>query len=271
MLQAVESTSWSPSEAVVIDLRRVSFVRPYGAMQLLRCCEAIAAATGNPVEVRGLQTSVHAYLRRINFCVVATGSAVIEDEFDEANEYARSRASLSVQELMRIASDDDLATALRHARRILTSSLDLSAADSHLVLGLISEACSNVVCHSGTTGWMLAQKYGRNAAGAVDVELAIGDGGVGIRRSLMNVHGDVAEKESGFILAAVNGLSSRGRSAHGQGLPYMLSTAAVSGGYLFVRSGQGRVLAANKYPEPLDGLARHGGTQVAMRFRRFLP
>jgi hypothetical protein len=270
-LAAVQGSSWSPGDVPVLDLSGVTWVRPYGAMQLLLCCEEVAAVAGHPVRLRGLHQDVHAYLRRINFSLAAAGAAAIADSFDDSKDFARTQTSFTVLELTRIATQADVWAVVARAQRILARWLALSPTDAELVCGLITEACNNIVYHSDTTGWMLVQKYKRDTAGVVDVELAIGDGGVGIRRTLEAVHGPIANNDSGFIVGAVKGLTRRGVSETGQGLPQMRVTATGTGGYLFVRSGHGRALATREHTQPLDHLQPSPGTQVAMRFRSIRP
>jgi hypothetical protein len=43
-LEAAHPDAWHPGVPAVFDLGAVNFVRPYGALQLLRTCECVLAA-----------------------------------------------------------------------------------------------------------------------------------------------------------------------------------------------------------------------------------
>ncbi len=129
---------------------------------------------------------------------------------------------------------------------------------------LLSEACSNVATHSGATGYVTIQKYVRGAS--VDVELAIVDLGCGIRDSLIQTHGFVAETCSGYIQRALNGLSARGIDEYGFGLGAMRKATTTSGGSLFIRSEEGRLSARQYGTTACDGLSSFPGTQVELVF-----
>lgn len=252
---------------LVLNFRHISWISPFGALQLLRICEEAVAASGSPVQIMEIEAGVHAYLRRIDFFVTTAANLFTSDSFDEVGEFARSAASLSVIELTRIAGADDIIAVVNRTRRILRHSLDRSANDIDRIVSLLTEACDNIVLHSGTSGWLIVQKYDRTAAGVVDVELAIADGGIGIRESLAAVHGQVAGNESGFILRALEGLSARGLRERGQGLAAMRRIVTASGGHLAIRSGGGSVGAFGSHISRKDQLASLPGTQIGMSFR----
>jgi anti-sigma regulatory factor (Ser/Thr protein kinase) len=264
-LPSVWSSREPSDQSIALDLRDVRWVCPYGALLLVQVCALLAQSTGHAVRITGMQPDIHAYLRRIDFFLAAGDSAFTEDPCEGEN-LSRRPASTNVLELTHIGGSGDIAQAMDHARRILA--YWLSASDDHIgrVMTLISESCSNIVQHSGATGWIVIQKYDRTSQGLVAVELAIGDLGKGIRASLREVHGEVASETSEYIGRALSGMSARGVGAVGQGLGAMRDTAVGSGGHLFIHSGNGRLWVNGTGIDADDDSVVLPGTQLALRF-----
>ena len=100
------------------------------------------------------------------------------------------------------------------------------------------------------------------------MRLAISDLGMGIRRSLSTAHPDVTDTCSGYIMRAIQGLTSRPGGRGGQGLGAIYRIVGADGGSLFIRSETGCVKAGVQSTLTLqDGLTFFPGTQVAITFR----
>ena len=160
---------------------------------------------------------------------------------------------------------EDIYEVTARAGRILAYWLGSSSQDIGNIVTLLSEACSNIVDHSRDTGVVTIQKYERKYY--IDVNLAIGDLGQGIRQSLMAVHGAVTDTCVGYIEKALAGLSARSGERGGQGLGAIQRIATESGGSLHVRSEMGSVLAKASGTATRDGLYFFPGTQIAITFR----
>lgn len=250
---------------MTLDLSNVSFVCPYGAVILLDACRYLANRTGQAVRVRTIQPDVHAYLRRIDFFERAGEAVHVLDQFDPIQDFSRSSMSSSVLELAPVACSLDIYGVGTRARRILRSWLSSDAYNIDQIVNLLSEACSNVVDHSGESGVLAIRKYDRSRY--VEVQLAISDLGVGIRSSLTVVHGDLSETTAGYIYRALTGLSARryGRGGHGLGVIQRIATS--SGGNLYIRSETGGVQADTTGVTRRDDLTFFPGTQLAISFR----
>jgi len=109
------------------------------------------------------------------------------------------------------------------------------------------------------------QKYERD--GTVDIELAIGDRGRGIRGSLEAKHGPLAGSSSSVIGRALAGLSGRVSGPGGNGLSMIRQIATSTGGSLDIRSTTGRQTAWQAGGRAADNLAAFPGTQIAVTFR----
>ncbi len=254
-----------PLSPVTLDLAAVRWVRPYGAVLLLEACRHLARCTGGPVCLVNMQTSVHAYLRRIDFFERAAASACTTVPFDPMDDLSRSLASCNVLELFPIASLGDVYAAVARARQILAYWLGDASYNIAQIVSLLSEACGNAAEHSRDVGMLTIQKY--EWADHTGVLLAISDSGQGIRRSLVAAHGQIAGTDASYILKALEGLSSRQGGRGGLGLGAMKRIATTSGGSLHIRSGAGRIAARGSGLGMRDGLAFLPGTQIAVTFR----
>ena len=263
-LFAILHTS-TTGDPIALDLTAVTWIRPYGALSLLGICRYLKQLTHRPVRLTGLQGDVHAYLRRIDFFKCGTETVYTTDLFNSTDDLSRSTSSSNVLELFPIRIHEDVYEVAARARYILAYWLGRTSYDIDNVVILLSEACSNIVDHSGDAGIVTVQKYDRKHF--IDVNLAIGDLGRGIRQSLMAVHGAVSDTCAGYIEKALAGLSARSGERGGQGLGAIQRIVTESGGSLHIRSEMGSVLAQASGTTTHDGLYFFPGTQIATTFR----
>ncbi len=255
----------SAGDPIALDLTPVTWIRPYGAISLLGVCRYLKQLTYRPVRLTGLQSDIHAYLRRIDFFKCGTGTVYTADPFNSTDDLSRSISSSNVLELFPIRVHEDIYEVAARARHILAYWLGGTSYDIDNIVILLSEACSNIVDHSGDAGIVTIQKYDRKHC--IDVNLAIGDLGRGIRQSLMAVHGAISNTCAGYIEQALAGLSARSGERGGQGLGAIQRIATESSGSLHIRSETGSVLAQASGTASYDGLYFFPGTQIAITFR----
>lgn len=257
-----------PTCRVILDLSDVTWICPYGTVLLLGVCRYLAQLGGGMVLVTAIQENVHAYLRRVDFFKCAVGVASTSELFDEANDWSRSESSSTVLELVPISTSSDVYQVKNRARKILGHWLNNASYDIDQIISLLAEACSNVVDHSGDIGVVTIQKYKQERY--VDIQLAISDLGVGIRRSLITTHHDLSDTSAGYIKQALDGLSARPDGRGGQGLGAIQRIATKSGGSLSLRSETGWVLVQATGQTERDSLTFFPGTQVAVTFRSWI-
>ncbi len=255
----------STSGPIALDLTSVTWIRPYGAICLFGFCRYLKQLTHQPVRLTGLQGNVHAYLRRIDFFKCGTETVYTTDPFNSTDDLGRSTLSSNVLELFPIRIHEDVYEVAARARHILAYWLGSTSYDLDNIVILLSEACSNIVDHSGDAGIVTIQKYDRRHS--IDIDLAIGDLGQGIRRSLMAVHGVVSDTCTGYIEQAIAGLSARLGERGGQGLGAIRRIAIESEGSLHIRSEMGSVQAQASGTALHEGLYFFPGTQMAITFR----
>ncbi len=72
----------STGDPIALDLTSVTWIRPYGAICLLGVCRYLKQLTHRPVRLTGLQSDIHAYLRRIDFFKCGTETVYTTDLFN---------------------------------------------------------------------------------------------------------------------------------------------------------------------------------------------
>jgi anti-sigma regulatory factor (Ser/Thr protein kinase) len=249
----------------VLDLTLVKWIQPYGAVSLLGLCRYLKQLTHRPVRLTGLQSDVHAYLRRIDFFECDDETVYTTDSFNAADDLRRNPSSSTVLELFPIRLHKDVYDVVSRVRHILARWLVSTSQDIDNIVTLLSEACSNIVDHSDDAGIVTVQKYDRKHS--IDINLVISDLGCGIRRSLIAVYGEVSDTCAGYIEQALAGLSARPGERGGQGLGAIQRIAIDSGGSLYIRSETGSVQAQVSGTVTNNDLCFFPGTQIAIKFR----
>src|SRR5882724_7151175 len=106
-------------DPIVLDLTSVNWIRPYGAISLLGICRYLRQLTHQSVRLTGLQSPVHAYLRRIDFFTCDTETVYTADHFNAADDLGRSPSSSAVLELFPIRVHKDVYEVATRTRHIL--------------------------------------------------------------------------------------------------------------------------------------------------------
>lgn len=123
---------------------------------------------------------------------------------------------------------------------------------------IVAELAANVVQHSGgSRGWVLVQKY--NYSGGHIIEIAVGDSGIGMRRSLSRnplVASTIHDDKDAVKRAVSESVSRYTDPLRGNGLFYVCSEILATDRKLSIRSGtaclvvhdDGRQIVYNRLP-----------------------
>ena len=251
----------SDATEVVIDLQAASYVDPYGAA----CLSLIA----RQVVARGQQLTVILPTQsQAQRSAVQTGLTRALRPLAELRNLpadALTRAKSSSLPLNPIRSRSDVQGVLSYLVSLAQSRLGFDAGDVLDATKVVSELSYNVVDHSGAEGVVVAQ-LGQDRHGMRFVALAVADGGIGIRASLVKRYPEAATWRHGeAIERALGGLSSR-PSGGGAGLRSVDAVIRRYTGRLSIRSGDDRLyVSADQQPRTLSG-AFFPGTQVGISF-----
>lgn len=254
------------SEPVALDLGNARFIKPMGLMMLVLVARRIAAQSGQPVRLVNLNNDLLAYLERVNLFDVAHQWLELDDRLPEQR-WERNPQTANLLELTPITNAGDVAQAMARAEAIFSRWLHLPNLGS--LLKVISELCSNIYQHSGDPyGFVLIQRYQVVSRHEVDVVLAVGDLGRGIRGSLIARHPELGDDPLNYIQAAMTGTTSRESGRGGLGLRTVEETVVREGGYVWLRSETAALCSYGPHRHyTFSNLVAMSGTQVVVEFR----
>ena len=203
---------------------------------------------------------------RVNLFNVASQWLELDGNLPEQR-WNRNPHTTNLLELTPITNAGDVAQAMERAEAIFSHWLQMPNLSS--LMKVISELCSNIYQHSGDPyGFVLIQRYQYISRGEVEVVLAAGDLGRGIRGSLEARHPQLGDDPLNYIQAAMTGTTSRESGRGGLGLRTVEETVAKEGGSVWLRSETAalRSFGPNRHYHFTD-LAPMPGTQVVVEFQ----
>lgn len=232
--------SRKPAALFVLDMRRVSFVKPYGVVALLLAIRRLAELSRRRVELVNIGRQVHSYLERMDLFEVGEDWLAPAPGLEEG--WDRNPQTPNLLELTIIEGPQDVVTAITRAERVFYRWLEVP--DLNGLLRVLSELCANVHQHSGDPlGCLMIQKYEESSSGQAVVCVAVGDLGCGVRASLAACHGEMGREPLDYLRAAMAGQSSRASGRGGLGLQMVEEAAKGSGGRLWLRSETAGIIA----------------------------
>jgi hypothetical protein len=251
------------------DMQHVTFVKPYGTLALVLAARHLQQSSGHPVSLTNLNDTVHHYLDRMDLFRIA--GQWLEATTALTDAWVRLPQTPNLLELTRISGPDGVEAVIERTEIIFKRWLHLP--DLRNLLRVLSELCANVYQHSGDThGCALIQKYESLTQGHVQVCLAVGDLGCGIRASLARRHGRIGPRTADYLLAALEGKTSRRTGRGGLGLRWVENTANREGGWFWLRSEDAAAFSkANAKRQLYPTMSFVPGTQVAVTFHAPLP
>jgi hypothetical protein len=261
LLSDITSTQYT------LNLENAGFVKPMGIMALVLTARRIAEQSGHSVYLVNLTPDLQSYLERINLFTVAKEWLQLDEELPAEQRWDRNPQTSNLLELTPIIDASDVARVMERAEAIFSRWLQLPNLNS--LLKVISELCSNIYQHSGDPhGFVMIQRYRVVSRHEVDVVLAAGDMGRGIRGSLAAKYPELGDEPVNYIQAAMDGHTSRDTGRGGLGLRTVEETVAKEGGYVWLRSETAAIRSFGldrRYP--FTDLAPMPGTQVVVEFR----
>lgn len=242
----------------VVNLQDVDFVDPYSAASLCVLVEYLRSETDEtPRILLPKNLNVRGYLRRMKVWEQLDGLADLDGSAGGASGSSDSDILL---ELTRIDSKSAIEGATEHLLQIVSANLGYKRKSINAVTNTISELCFNVLDHSETTGWAVAQRYHR-ANGSRFLAIGVADCGIGIKKSLGTRFRTGGWSHFDAIINALKKEFSR-FPKRGLGLHMVKKIVFDFGGNLHIRTGDCRLYLAAK-PQGISG-AVFPGTQVSI-------
>ncbi len=259
----------SPSGQYMFDMSAVNFVRPYGAMALISASRRLAKQSGKPVRLKNLADKVHSYLHFMKLFEIGSDWMQPVDPLKRVWETAS--ATPDQLQLTVVTGAESVEAIVARAQRICAHWL--LTPDLGNLLSVLSELCANIYQHSGDPqGCMLIQKYQSRTRGRVEVRLAVGDLGQGVRGSLSARHGKIGQEPLDYLCEAMRGRSARATGRGGMGLRLVEQIIGAEGGYLWLRSETAAIFSRGPgRMEERKDLVYMPGTQVAVELHAPLP
>lgn len=246
----------------VLDMSAVNFVRPYGVIALISASRKLVALSNKPVLLKNLLPEVHAYLHYMKlFEIGADFIHTMEPLKESWQPVTTTPDHLHLTVAVSPASVEAIAA---QAKSIFARWLMISNLGN--LLNVISELCANIYQHSGDPqGCILIQKYKSQTRGRIEVRLAVGDLGRGIRGSLSTRHETIGQEPLDYLRAAMQGMSARPSGRGGMGLRRVEQIVQAEGGYLWLRSDTAAIFSQGPGTiQEYRNLVCIPGTQVAV-------
>ena len=269
---AGEIGAWPPAGRLLFDARATRWSSPFGFTALLTAGEALRAQGAEPPRLAVPDNEdVSGYWAKAGFFEHARSFFELHGRIPRRPTADASDVLLPVTPVRASQDVHNVVGRIQEqAARILTSELHLEARATMRFSMALSEACTNVVEHAGTGGWVAVHAYTwRRRLGRRVVVIAVSDGGVGFRQSLEPTEakkygerwGDAAALEA----ALIHNVSRFRDPGRGQGLAAIRRFLTAWNGKISIRSGTARLAIVPPWDDdpPLeDGLAYFPGAQV---------
>lgn len=260
------------TDKMLFDARGAQWASPYAFVTMLAAAQAIHDAKGpKPLFTAPEDANVASYWAKAGFFAQAGELFEIhgkvprrkaDDEAEMVLPVTPIRASEDVHEVV-----DKIH---QKAAAMLTKELGLEARAAMGFATTLSEACQNVVEHAGAVGWVAVHAFTyRKRLGKRVVVIAVGDAGVGFRRSLEATQakriGDRWGDGAALECALIQGISRFRDPGRGQGLQGIKRYLARWDGKISIRSGGAKLAIVPTWDDeaPLqERLATFPGAQV---------
>jgi anti-sigma regulatory factor (Ser/Thr protein kinase) len=260
------------TDRMLFDARGAQWASPFGLVAMLTAAQAIREAGGPaPGFTVPVAEEVRRYWARTGFFGHLAELADLHGKVPKNKPDTHSDVLLDVTPVR--ASEDVHAVVGKiqeGAARILHGELGLEAKATMGFAMALSEACQNIVEHAGTGGWVSVHAYSfRKRLGRRVVVIAVGDSGVGFRRSLEATQsrrfGDRWGDGAALEAAVIQNVSRFRDPGRGQGIAGIKRYLSRWQGKFSIRSGTARIVIVPPWDDdaPMtEHLAPFPGAQV---------
>jgi anti-sigma regulatory factor (Ser/Thr protein kinase) len=261
-------------ERLLFDAHSTTWATPYGLVGLLVAGQIVRNAGGEkPLFTIPKDLKVAGYCARLGFFEYAEELFELHGTVPRLGVAKKSDVLLEITPIREVDDVHGVVGKIQErASAILSNELGLEASATMGFAMALSEACQNIVEHSGATGWVSVQSCDVSERMARKVVLiAVSDSGIGFRRSLEDSlaqrHGDRWGDGMALELALLQAVSRFRDPGRGQGLQGIRRYLNRWSGKMGVRSGTSRLTIAPDWDDELprvDNLAKFPGSQIQM-------
>lgn len=256
LLTLFTQKSRAPISKLIIDLRSIEWVNPYGALGITLLRRMLQRST---VEVRlpHKKNKLLSWLSHIGFL---NGASAKTEHFEGYRFIPITRIAPNKAD-----GSSTLHELVVKVQKLLVGDFDYPLLEASRFITALSELCHNIYDHSapnGTPHGYIAMQAYRDT-----VKLAVMDLGIGIPNSLRLKH-PIADDRKAIAVALLPGVSSQ--EGRGLGLYRVRSIVAQHRGILNIRSGCAKVLVTGNSKEirTYKQMGSFPGTQIGILLRR---
>lgn len=228
--------------SLVFDFSQVTFVTPQSLILLVTASRHFRDQLGQAVEWKGIKTDVLGYMDRMNinsldFISIERPSIFLRRNYHQSN---------ALVELTTIQNPKQIGNAILQTKEVLNRWFpDSGTRRRQHLLTLIKETVENSIEHSSTVPsngfcYYVLQKYGFQD-GSSEVQIAVGDTGIGMLASQRRVHPTTKDDAEAMIAALMDGRSGRESGGGGMGYVNIREALGPLQGKIYIRSGRAHV------------------------------
>lgn len=257
--------NFDKDDYITLDLSQLKFIDPEKLIVLVTVSKIIYNKTGHNVDWDKIESTAYSYLERVD---AGKLDFINLKKPLSVKKLHRSQRSENLVELSIITDWKDIGIAIQKTRGVINKWFPhKSTKYRNDLITLLKETVENSVDHSGERTkegicYYIVQKYERSN-GKVEIQIAVGDVGVGMLTSLRRVFPETKNDVDAIWGAFVDGKSGR---AIGGGLGYHSIKEALSNlrGSIAIRSGMGIIYYAHGINRPYiyRKKTRCPGTQI---------
>jgi hypothetical protein len=272
IIDCIRYRNLNMDDIIYIDLKKVSFISPYGLLGLLLIGRYLYELTGEKSHIIDSKDKLIQYLERMDFFKIGTQWFHTPSILKKVNyKYARSSKTDSLLEIQEIGSNttqgkSDVDSIILKFRQRALAILDdfQKRMNIDFFIKIIAELCTNVYTHSQSNGYVAIQRYNYEKRGYEVVKLSVMDYGIGIKNSLEKRYNFKFDNEVDYLKKSLEPNIS-GAGDRGFGLYEVKDIVENSLGYLWINSGQSSILIdSNKKPLEYTNLPFLNGTRIAI-------
>lgn len=258
------------SDQLTLDFSDVDFVNPEAMIILVTASRLAFEKTNRPIIWDALKSDVYSYLERVN--ITNIDFLVVKKPRDAKKFYRSPTQSNNLVEFSIITSWKELGEAISKTKGVLNRWFPNKPMEYRRNLStLVKETVENSIDHSGKHAnegicYYAVQKY-EHQDNSVEIQIAVGDVGVGMLTSLRRVYPDTKNDEEAILGALVDGKSGRPTGRGGLGYVTIKDALAKLEGSLKIRSGNALVVYKSCCDSPriCEQKSNYPGTQIIFR------
>ncbi len=243
--------SMDNSDQLQLDFENITFVNPEALILLASASKLAYEKSRRPVIWKEIKTDVYSYIERVNISNLSFIVIKKPKNFVKFNRAASQSSNLV--EFSVVSNWKEISDVIGKTKGVLNRWFsDKDMAYRRNLTTIVKETIENSIDHSGQKSnegicYYAVQKY-FHKDGTIEVQIAVGDVGVGMLESLRRVHPSTKDDVEAIRGALIEGKSGRETRRGGLGYRTIKTALESLNGNLTIRSGRASVWYASNCP-----------------------